>query len=338
MINSLRNLLREAGPWGQLTPPPAPAQTHEVTTDDGLRLTLRRVPPAGQSRGGPPVMLLHGLAANHRAFHLRDRSLAAWLAMRGHDVWLPELRGHGDSDRPEQGWRLDDYLHRDLPLLLEAILAETGARHLHWVGHSMGGILLMGYGILNPDAPIASGLAIGSALDYTVGASGFERLLKLRPVIERLPTVPYGTLMHLLAPALGRGPRPLEAFNVWPSNIEPEISRAIHARCFHGIPTSLLTSLATTFEPEGLRLESGFRFVDHASRLSFPVRLLAGSRDAQVSVDAVRHTAGLLGVPTDVIVHGPERGDADHYGHWDLLVGQRAEDETWPSVARWLER
>ena len=34
-------------------------------------------------------------------------------------------------------------------------------------------ILLLAYGSLHPDAPIACGVTVGSALDYTAGASGF---------------------------------------------------------------------------------------------------------------------------------------------------------------------
>ena len=105
----------------------------------------------------------------------------------------------------------------------------------------------MAYGIYDPEAPIARGVTVGSALDYSVGETGFEPMLALRPVLERLTAIPYGTFVHLLAPLMGRGFDTLESFNVWPSNIESEVSRAIHASCFHTIPTSLLVSLATTF-------------------------------------------------------------------------------------------
>ena len=338
MFDALHTLLASPRPWGHLHPPPAPSETHAVTTDDGLTLTLRHVPPEGEANDRPPVMLLHGLAANHRGFHLRERSLADWLAARGHDVWLPELRGHGDSPHDGYNWRLDDYLEYDLPAILEAIQRQTDRDGLMWVGHSMGGILLLCYGMLYPDNPIVRGVTVGSAIDYRIGQTEFERLLAIRPLLERLGAVPYGTLVHLIAPMMGRGPDALVDFNCWPSNIEGEIARALHARCFHSIPTSLLSSLATTFEDEGLRLESGFRFTERGDRLNFPVRLVAGSRDQQVDADSVAHTADLLETPTEVVVHGKDRGDADHYGHWDLLVGRRAEEETWPGIAQWLER
>ena len=337
MLDALHTLLDRPRPWRHLHAPQPEAERHIVRTDDQVELHVRRLRPVGERRQSTPVMLLHGLAANHRGLHLRERSLAAWLADHGYEVWLPELRGHGDSFHGRWNWRIDDYLEHDIPALVAAIRRRSGADGIHWIGHSMGGVLLMCYGILNPDAPILRGVAVGSALDYKVGATGFERLLRLRPLLERLVGVPYGAFMHTMAPLMGRrGLEALQSFNVWSSNIEPEIVRALHARCFHGMPMSLLGSLATTFEEEGLRLQSGYRFVPRASTVSFPIRLLAGSRDEQVSVDAVRHTAELIGDNAEVVVHGREGGDADHYGHWDLLIGRRAPVETWRPLAEWL--
>jgi pimeloyl-ACP methyl ester carboxylesterase len=339
MLETLHTLLDRPRPWRHLEAPHPEAERHIVRTSDELELHVRRLKPVSSRRRDTPVMLLHGLAANHRGLHLRERSLAEWLAEHGFEVWLPELRGHGDSFHGRWDWRIDDYLTHDIPALVDAILGRTGAERLHWVGHSMGGVLLMCYGIMHPDAPISRGVAVGSALDYKVGKTGFEQLLRLRPLLERLVGVPYGAAMHTLAPLMGRpGLSALEAFNVWSSNVEPEVVRALHARCFHGMPMSLLGSLATTFEPEGLRLETGFRFVPRAAKVSFPIRLMAGSRDEQVSVDAVHHTAEIIGENAEVVVHGPERGDVDHYGHWDLLIGRRAPVETWRPMAEWLER
>ncbi|MFU8804949.1 MAG: alpha/beta hydrolase [Bradymonadaceae bacterium] len=338
MIYRIRKKFGSPRLWRHLAGPIEPAEKYVVPTADGLSLALWRIRPGGGVRRKAPVMLQHGLASNHLSFHLPGRSLAGWLAERGHDVWLPELRGHGSSLAHGYDWRIDDYLEFDLPAIVGAILGHSEAEELQWVGHSMGGILLMCYGILHRDAPIQRGMTLGSALDYKVGHTGFSHLLKLRPIIERLVAIPYGTLVHLIAPAMGRGAiRALEGFNAWPSNIDPAMARALHARCFHTIPTSLLSSLATTFEPEGLCLKSGFRFMEAASDFPFPMQLIAGSRDAQVAVDAVLHTAELLGENARVLVHGLDNGDADEYGHWDLILGCRAPQEVWPGIARWLE-
>ena len=76
---------------------PLPYAVEEVLqTQDGARIELRRVPRPGDgaTRSGlPPVLLVHGLAANHRNQDLHpDCSLARHLAASGRDVWLLTLR------------------------------------------------------------------------------------------------------------------------------------------------------------------------------------------------------------------------------------------------------
>lgn len=306
-----------------------------VRTRDGIRLVVRRARPVGPARG-EPVMLLHGLAANHSGFDFAGRSFARWLSARGFDCYLPELRGHGNSERPHFRWSLDDYLRLDVPAVLEAIRSISGTREVHWVGHSMGGVLLLCYAALADAEPLASGVTVGSALDYRPGASDFRTLVRLRPMVEQLPAVPYGVLMHWIAPLIARSDRDVAlSFNAWPTNIEPELARRLHASAFHTIPTTLLADLAGALEEPGLAAV-GRRVLDHASDLDLPVLMLAGSRDRQVSVDAVRATADMLGRRARSHIFGTESGCADEYGHWDLLVGRNAETEVWPVVERWL--
>ncbi|HCF56801.1 MAG TPA: hypothetical protein DFS52_02235 [Myxococcales bacterium] len=323
-------------PWNRWYPlAPNDAELLEVTARDGLRLTVRRL--AGD---GPAVMLLHGLAANRYTFHFPERSLAQWLADTGYDVYVPELRGHGTSERRGWDWGLDEYLQHDLPAIVETILRVSGRDRIHWVGHSMGGILLFCYGILFPEAPIASGLALGSALDYRIGGNVYQPFARLGPLVAWAKVFPYGTLIHLLAPALGRAATGLvDRANVWPSNIEPELNRRFHANGFHSVPTSLLVSLGTTFEPRGLRLRDGsVHFIEQAQRFKVPVRLLAGSKDQQVSPDAVRATAELLGAGSELRVFGREQGEIEEYGHCDLVLGRHAPWEVWPDIEAWLDK
>lgn len=316
----------------------APDETLTVVTADGVRLAVGRTRPRGASRGA--VILQHGLASGALGFDYPGRSLAQNLAALGFDCFLPELRGHGASEVPRgHRWDLDDHIERDVPAILEAVRALSGHPRVHWVGHSMGGIILFCYGILHPEAPIASGQALGSALDYRVGATGFSSLLPLRPLLARLSAVPYGATMHFAAPLLARVNDPVAGFNFWHSNVEPKIARRIHASAFGAISTGLLTSLATAFEPRGLRTrDASVHFLEAASRFVIPLRLVAGSRDRQVSTEAVHHTATLVGGSVEVVVHGRARGDLDDYGHWDLLVGRRAPHEVWPGVSAFIER
>lgn len=298
---------------------------------------VHRVKPRARARGA--VVLQHGLASSSLGLQYPGRSLAHHLSGRGYDCYLPELRGHGESEAPpDMRWDLDDYLFNDIPAVLDAVCGESGRGRVHWIGHSMGGVLLFLLGILHPDIPIASGQTIGSALDYRIGSSGFSRMLPLKPLLDYAPTLPYGALMHLVAPLLARLPDPASGFNFWHSNVEATIIRRISGSLFHAIPSSLLKSLSATFEPRGFSTRDGsISFLEQARSFTVPLRLVAGSRDKQVSVEAVRHTATLVGGRAELKVHGKEHGDSDDYGHWDLILGKRAPAEVWPGLLRWID-
>ena len=270
---------------------------------------------------------------------LSERSLARWLASQGRDVWLPDLRGHGESAPNNYTWRFDDYLREDLPRIIETILSRTGAHEIDWVGHSMGGILLMSYAALEDGPPIARGVTIASALDYGKGTSGFQSLARFQPMLERGPleVVRFGALAHALAPFMGRA-RVAERFHMWPENIEPRVARRVFARCFGPIPTSLASSLATALSPEGLSLADGTRILELASTVDLPILALAGTRDAQVSVEAVKHAAELIGDNVTVEVFGRDHGHVNDYGHFDLVVGRNAQAEVWPRILGHLSR
>eukprot|EP00291_Cryptomonas_curvata_P011844 CAMPEP_0172189260 /NCGR_PEP_ID=MMETSP1050-20130122/22418_1 /TAXON_ID=233186 /ORGANISM="Cryptomonas curvata, Strain CCAP979/52" /LENGTH=153 /DNA_ID=CAMNT_0012863921 /DNA_START=321 /DNA_END=779 /DNA_ORIENTATION=+ len=109
-----------------------------------------------------PVILCHGAFANRVTYDLGAGrpSLAVFLAERGYDVWALELRGHGRSQKPpwlqnvlhqgfnvpngdaEGSWSVMAYIQHDLPAAVDYVRSRTGAARVHWVGHSMGGIVV----------------------------------------------------------------------------------------------------------------------------------------------------------------------------------------------------
>lgn len=328
-------LIERPRPWRRLLDNGTTSQTFTIITPDNWRLVLRRLKPARITQP-TPVMMLHGLAANHLSFHFTERSVARWFADRGWDVWIPELRGHGDSETRAYNWGLDEYLLQDIPTIIDAILERTGKHELHWVGHSMGGILRMCYAGLHTSAPIARSVTVASALDYRIGQSGFERFLSLKPLAARFEMIPYGGFVHMLAPAAGRRGRRPEQFHVWPDNIEPQLVRRMYARCFHAIPTSLLISLSTTFDDRGFRLRDGSELLHGAKQLDEPMLMIAGSKDSQVSSAAVAHAAEHIGDNARVVNFGQEHGHEFDYGHFDLLIGRNAPEEVWPTIEDFL--
>lgn len=95
---------------------------------------------------GPVVFMLHGAIENGRIFYSENgRGLAPWLAARGYDVFVADLRGRGES-RPHVGRRADygqyDSITREIPRLLDEVAAMRPGVKIHLVAHSWGGVLL----------------------------------------------------------------------------------------------------------------------------------------------------------------------------------------------------
>src|SRR5262249_41046929 len=142
---------------------------------DGWNLALYRHQPSRRSHHAP-VVLCHGMASNRWSMDGPGRvSLARYLVRHGYDVWIIELRGAGRSTRPtwwnrkRYNWRFEDYVYHDAPAALRTVLHETRANHVHWVGHSMGGMIA--YALLMSPArdKIASAVTLAAPTMSNVG-------------------------------------------------------------------------------------------------------------------------------------------------------------------------
>lgn len=82
---------------------------------DGTTISFREIGDAD----GRPVLLLHGFLSDGPS-NWTETGIAAALANEGRRVIVPDLRGHGDSGRPEDGARWSaDALARDQFALLD---------------------------------------------------------------------------------------------------------------------------------------------------------------------------------------------------------------------------
>jgi pimeloyl-ACP methyl ester carboxylesterase len=109
----------------------------ELTAGRGVRLHVRRVvdPEA------PPVLLLHGLGVGGVVWQAFARRLLPHLA-----AVAPDLRGHGQSDAPPDGYAPSDYATD-----LEGVFEDLGVASAPVVGHSLGALVALALADLRPD-------------------------------------------------------------------------------------------------------------------------------------------------------------------------------------------
>jgi len=120
-------------------------ESHFIPVVDGETVHVRRIGVAGGSSCGPAVLMVHGMVENGRVFYSpSDRGFAPFLARRGYDCWVVDLRGRGSS-RPHvhrgSSWGQTDELLEDLPVVVDRIVTTRGGPPELWVAHSWGGVL-----------------------------------------------------------------------------------------------------------------------------------------------------------------------------------------------------
>lgn len=113
----------------------APFHTRRVPGEVDLAVGVAGDPSAD------PVICLHGITAHHRAFDALARRLSG---ERG--VIAPDLRGRGDSDKPDTGYGLETHA-ADVVRVLDHFGLESAAL----AGHSMGAFVALQVALSYPD-------------------------------------------------------------------------------------------------------------------------------------------------------------------------------------------
>jgi pimeloyl-ACP methyl ester carboxylesterase len=321
-----------------------PDEIHFATASDGCRLSVTRYRPAsdGPAIVAAPILLVHGIAANRYNFDLTDDiSLAKWLAARGHDCWLVELRGRGLSTRPrlfskqKYDWSFDEYPERDLPAAAETIRKATGASRIHLIGFSTGALACYAF-LSDPKRRIdvASLVSIG-------GASTFKRTSKAISgrLVRNLRWMRHRWLMRLLAPISGYfHPWPLQIIHN-PENTDGAIQRRAMVNLIANFSRNELLQYSDWI------LNDAFRSIDlrrdyraELPRITTPTLFLAGTRDALSPPDAVKETHDSIGAADKQFqICSRAQGMRVNYGHFDLVIGRESPTEIFPLVQRWIE-
>ncbi len=117
-------------------------RAHLVPGSGGVTLHVLDHPPAPETSPGAPFLLVHGLASCARLWD----GVGAALARRGHRAVAVDQRGHGGSDKPDDGYDFAT-LCRDLA----SVIAGAGLERPVVVGQSWGGNVVLELGARAPD-------------------------------------------------------------------------------------------------------------------------------------------------------------------------------------------
>lgn len=130
-----------------------------------------------------PVLLVHGSVENGTIFYSKSgKGFAPWLADKGYNVYVPDLRGRGKSTpaiTKNSNFGQMDMINTDLPELVKFVLNNSGKDRLFIGAHSWGGNLLLAALARFPElAPKVRGMVFFGT-KRRVSVWNWERIYKL---------------------------------------------------------------------------------------------------------------------------------------------------------------
>jgi pimeloyl-ACP methyl ester carboxylesterase len=337
-------------------------------TSDGWKLVVQRYwSPQQLDRGKRPVVLCHGFSYNALFFDLKpELSLAQYLARSGFDVWVVNLRGCGQSSKwalgaagggdaligrfadklagneiPQGGfvsldpkyyhWNLDDHVEHDIPAIVKLVQQQTGRPSISWLGHSMGGNIMLAYlSRRGQDQAIARLITVGSQVNMPDGQLIVQFLLEM--------------LKQRELQFAGRQPRPEQVLSTVnnlffnESNTDPDVMHALATYAHDSPSVGLIKQYLDLSQSGWLRDASGrIRYADGIGQIRCPYLMVGGAADqiAPPMVQQFLHDR-VGSAEKRLLVLGRAAGRSVNFGHNDSLVGRPVWREVFPILASWL--
>ena len=322
-------------------------EVHEAPTRDGWLLALYRYIPRDPAPGREPVLACHGMLSCRSSLDLDERiSLALFLRDAGFDVWVMELRARGGSRRdPKAGrrrswrrlgydWTFDEFIAEDLPAAVRYVLRATGAGRLHWVGHSLGGMILYAHCVEGETSWFRSAVAIDSPGHFAPLRRNVWPGRVYALLIPVVPVVLFKPIFHLAYLLLPRGA-------LWRYILldKGTLLRILHNGLIDLGSSRVLLHLVQILS-DG-RFRSFDRQVDYEkgpARIRFPLMVLRAPAGRSPE-RCVRHAYETAGSESKEYVRcGRADGFAIDHNHFTLLIGRTAPAEIFPRIAAWLSR
>lgn len=315
-------------------------EVHMVLTPDLWRIRLCRY----RAEKGPrePILFCHGFMSNQFNFALpAGDAIVNYLARCGYDCWTIDLRGAASSvppfgrNRGEPG--VDDHLLYDIPAAVKYIQNVTGFEKVHYIGHSMGGMLLYAYDAIYGDAGIADAVTFGSP----IGFQGFT-MLNPRPLLmlRKASGSVFRFGQRLLVQVLLALRPNLHMIPVNWKNMDPRLDGLALFNMVEIPPIPVSEQMMNAALSRSWRVKSGEVDVfAHLPELRVPLFAVFGGGDPFVRVaHCEEFFQKLANSDKQLLVLSRKNGYCADYNHVDLVMGRECAKEVFPQVEQWLRQ
>jgi len=348
-------------------------QYYYTQTEDDVTLGLKRFKPEVVAADTDPVILCHGFSYNMLFWDLAEEvSLPRYLAESGYDVWLLSLRGSAPSSQPFMSairklvhfqldpevlkvrqnrlsdlgmvdWSVDDHIEYDVPAAIGFVREQTGHDQVHWVGHSMGSMVMFGYLGYKPGEKaneINSFVAMAAPMVIFHPLSDpFSFLLEHEEPVKINLTISGNSALATLGMLFGNMDTPMDKLFYNGKNMDELVLRSLFQQANEEMGASQFKQLLEMVRSE--RFLSLDKTIDYTSLLNeviTPTFLMAGTVDNMATPGSVRYVWRNLGSSDkEFRLFGRVNSHRNNYGHNDLVIGEHVRREVYPEILAWLE-
>jgi pimeloyl-ACP methyl ester carboxylesterase len=312
---------------------------------DGQKRFVEYIPPKSKSANAPQVVCCPGLACNGRIFHFnKDISLALSLSKEGFGVWILHPRNMGANRRKQNSWihpqkwnyGYQTYLNDSIEMT-KHIVAHC-QQPIHWVGHSMGG--LIGLDLLNQEPQLIKSMILsGSPVDLRIHISkgkAHERLKFRQRFLFELKflgrnAIRLNKIFSFLAPWAG-WIRFLEQDFMNPKYLSGGLLRKAMVQIFEDVPRQLIEEFSDAMKGgDTLRGESFTIFSQKLKETKVKIYCMASKGDRLAPEASSK--ALMEWVKPEVL----EYEALDDYGHFDIIFGEKAVTTIYPKIAHFIK-
>lgn len=324
-----------------------PEQTTFAVTDDDWKLVVYHLPPVGEANDEDPVVMCHGLSSASVTFDQgEDRGLGPYMARLGYDVWLLNLRGRppgshpGDGSDKKYGWTVDDYVNRDMPALLDHVLQQTGKRNLTWIAHSMGGMVAYSYLGTHQDDRIERLITISTPVVFT---DLDERLVSLIKHVKKW-VQPEEAVHFNFWSRVGFSLNPRSFMHNYLAvvanfdNLSDDQWRRYLANGVGNVSGGVALQVSEWSEKNVMRSVNGsVDYRENMRNIKLPFMAMAGQVDILAPPHMVQPIMGLTSSEDKIYrLFSVENGLSADYGHLDIILGPKVNQEVFPVITEWL--
>ena len=314
------------------------AESLWTETTDGRKIHIFFIRGDEKKKRKFPVVLCHGIGAQGKFWYYdRENSLAYYLAENGFDIFVPDLRGVGKTDG-EFDFLFEDYI-KDVSAVLKKVMLLEGVSKVHWIGHSMGGMVIYLTASRKPELMkhIASFTALSSP--YKIWApfelwklvrKNIKSLLFFLRRVDKVPFFLLSRIFYLIYPVAESlrgigGIVDLEYF-IWNiENLDKKERR--EAMLTTG---SISSRVLEKFIKVGLGFED-FNF--YLEYLTPPSLFIVGVKDFLATPPTVKLAYLRAGASRKSFkLAGQGEGFEGDYGHVDIAIGKKAKEDIFPII------